>query len=830
MGSSSPEIRPRSALPPDWPRDLAAMACLLGLALLLLSREILWGGSVFDGDIILQSIPVYSWFAEGLRQGRIPIWSTEILGGFPLAFSQYGLFYPPDILLFRILDPERAFHLSLALHLALAGVGAYWYCRILGLRRGPALLAGVAFQMGNEVLSWPANGFITRTLFVLPALLAVIELALRRGHRYGLLAAPIVAAGLLGGYAQIVLFGLALGAAYLLAALVAGEGRQQKGLDPRLLAYLILGVALGFGLSAVRVLPTMELTALSTRAEGMGVTRSAAGSIEPWALVAGYLLPAVFDLPGRFASRPDYLGAPVLLLAGLTLSSLRRLPWRITFHWGAVVAATLLSVGTNAPFYGLLAQMPYFSYFRGPNRFSLLAALSLAVLAAWALDRGIAGKLSGRWRFRKGVAALAAVAGLAAAGWLALSLAFQFGRDPLSESLRASASAGEWGLLNLLRPRVGIPAFGMIIAPALLLLAARNGLSRRLMEGSLVVLTGLTLFTLGWIQNDWLRPADLHTTPGHLATVRQDSGLFRLFSWAPRASTYNVGAYYTPVVGSPPSRGFEERYFHQFIPPNLNMLMDLDTIDGYEVLQTRRQAILAIYMGSDRTDPAAFSDGQSVPKTVAERGVHDRLGLLAALNVKYLLHAFEVQDSRLEWLGEVSERIYPDLGADAKVHLYRLRDAMPRAFAVPSYRLASGEEEALDMVAAGVGLEREVILEKSPAVPEGPGLSLDSTSVEVSSYGEEEVVLRVASDGAGFLVLMDALLPGWSATLNGNVVPILAANFAGRAVQIPGPGDHEVRFEYNPPSLREGWLLSLLSGGLLIGFCLVPVLGTLRRR
>lgn len=155
---------------------------------------------------------------------------------------------------------------------------------------------------------------------------------------------------------------------------------------------------------------------------------------------------------------------------------------------------------------------------------------------------------------------------------------------------------------------------------------------------------------------------------------------------------------------------------------------------------------------------------------------------------------------------------------------------MPRAFVTPAYRVAASEEEALESVAAGVGLEREVILEEAPVVAEGPAISPDGTSVEVSSYGEEEVVLRVATDGVGFLVLMDAPLPGWSATLDGSKVPILAANFAGRAVQIPGPGQHEVRFRYDPPLLREGMLLSLLSGGFLIIFCLPPILGTLRRR
>ena len=164
--------------------DLLGIAFLFGLALLLSSRQILFGGTFYDYDILLMSIPAYSWFAEGLKQGQFHIWSPDVLGGFPLSFAIYTFLYPPDILLLRLLDAARAFHLSLALHLGLAGACCYWYCRVLGMRRLPSLLAAVAFQMGNQVLTWQSNGFITKTLLVLPSLLASIELTFGRGARY----------------------------------------------------------------------------------------------------------------------------------------------------------------------------------------------------------------------------------------------------------------------------------------------------------------------------------------------------------------------------------------------------------------------------------------------------------------------------------------------------------------------------------------------------------------------------------------------------------------------------------------------------------------------
>ncbi len=61
-------------------------------------------------------------------------------------------------------------------------------------------------------------------------------------------------------------------------------------------------------------------------------------------------------------------------------------------------------------------------------------------------------------------------------------------------------------------------------------------------------------------------------------------------------------------------------------------------------------------------------------------------------------------------------------------------------------------------------------------------------------------------------MLADTLLPGWTATVDGEQAPILTADFAFRAVRLP-PGEHEVAFRYAAPGLRAGAIASLV--GLL---------------
>ncbi|MCL4531655.1 MAG: hypothetical protein M1582_00430, partial [Actinobacteria bacterium] len=573
--------------------DLLALGFLLALALALLVREIVFGGSLDDSDIVQQSIPVYSWYAAALRHGQLPIWSPEILGGFPLAFSQYGFFYPPDMLLFRLLDAARAFHLSLALHLALAGGCAYWYSRVLGLRRLPSLVAAIAFQMGNEATAWAANGFIARSLFVLPALLAITELLFRDRRRYWLLVPIVIGASMLGGYAQFVLFALSAAAAYALIAAVAEWNRVGSRTVLTALGLLAAGVALGLGLAMVRIAPTLALTAISTRAAGMGLAGSSVDSIQPTAMLAGYLLPALNELSRDPVARPDYLGGPVLCLALLVLFCRGRLGRVPAFHAGLAGISVVLSLGSLTPFYGLLLQLPFFSYFRGPNRFSLVAALAIAMLAAYALDWQLAEDLP-RLRRRWPIVVFLAISGcIILVIGLLVSALFQFGRDPVSETLRGVLDSHGWDTLNLLRPSVALPALGLAATPMLFVAISHHRLSHAAFEQFVLFVTTASLFMLGWVQNGWLPPQSLYEAPAQVETLKTDTNtnLYRTFAWPPAVMLYNLRTELQQTGQRPPSRDFERSYLRQFVTPNLNMLFGISTADGYEVLQSRRQTL-----------------------------------------------------------------------------------------------------------------------------------------------------------------------------------------------------------------------------------------------
>jgi uncharacterized membrane protein YfhO len=57
---------------------------------------------------------------------------------------------------------------------------------------------------------------------------------------------------------------------------------------------------------------------------------------------------------------------------------------------------------------------------------------------------------------------------------------------------------------------------------------------------------------------------------------------------------------------------------------------------------------------------------------------------------------------------------------------------------------------------------------------------------------------------------------GWSAMVDGQLVPILRANLNMRALML-APGPHHIVMQYSPPGLRAGAVVTLVSLLALLG-------------
>jgi hypothetical protein len=377
--------------------------------------------NILQWDALSQYYPWRHFAAHQLRDGLIPLWNPHQFAGTPfLANGQSAVFYPLN-LPFWTLDVAYAFGVSAALHTLLACLGTYALAQRWNLSRAASLLAAVTFGFCGYLSTWVMLPTLSNTASWLPLLILLLERAMPGVGDRGLksdnsatrllpLAPRLIPLALalccavLAGHAQIFFYCLV---ALVLRALTL----PQRG---KALVVLLLSATFALALSALQILPTLELARLGHRAAQGGATmagwnfvRERALQLSDWPL----LFVSSWSAPS-FSENFGYVGPSVLLLAlaGL-VSVLWYLPRKRTttsstlpaFQASPLLFSVVLTVFGLA--YALatpLAQLFYFwvpglPQMGGTGRALVLWSLGMAMLTAFGLDF-----LRAQWKAARG--------------------------------------------------------------------------------------------------------------------------------------------------------------------------------------------------------------------------------------------------------------------------------------------------------------------------------------------------------------------------------------------------------------------------------------------
>ncbi|MGZ7031048.1 MAG: YfhO family protein, partial [Thermoanaerobaculia bacterium] len=158
-------------------------------------------------------------------------------------------------------------------------------------------------------------------------------------------------------------------------------------------------------------------------------------------------------------------------------------------------------------------------------------------------------------------------------------------------------------------------------------------------------------------------------------------------------------------------------------------------------------------------------------------------------------------------------RGYPVAWQDSYARIYS-RKTLPRAQFSSSYQIAD-RAGALRLIGSAPG--DRVILETRPGFPSAANLP-DDPQPRIVRALRNRLTIDVQSPRPGLLYLADTWFPGWTATVNGRTTPILIANYAFRAVEIPA-GATAVELKYWPVGMTPGLAISAISL-MLCALCL----------
>jgi len=800
-------------------RNLQHLAVLTGLALLpfaVYARFIL-GDELYNPDVFLAYRPAHSLLADGLRHWRVPLWTGAILGGFPIAFSEYGWFSPLTWLPLFALGAHAGYYAAVALCVSLSGLAACALARAWGATPIAATLSGVVYGQSLFVIGGAPLLNQGAAYWSLPAALALVE-ACARGRGWAAPALGVVTAlTLLGSHPQLAVIALVPPAGLAAWKILRGAGR-------RALIELTIAGMLGAVAAAARFIPTLSLVAASERSGGLALAASAIGSVPPHALLAGLVFPS-FQIPRLLSPQwTAYIGMLPLALA-LAAGWRKHAPL-----WALAVGGVILSLGSLTPVFWLVQRTPLLAYFREPSRFLLWSILSLALLAAAGLDR-TANRAPTRWRTALIGCVLAGV--VPSAGAAAVLLALRANEDRLLTYIYlntvrgvtqrdypadhyAALASGAWLALlravNPLDPGLLFP-LASIAGTAVWWYVWRG---RRHAASGAALCASLPLLAYGQVRLPAVPRTVVAETAAAVAPPADPAVPARILSWLPLAADFEnrvqlQGAGLDPDIAS-------YRLLKRMLAPNFGLQQGIPQLDGYENLMTREQAVLTAALGSERaaTSSALALVNQRLPerrRLGGERwGLMEAAGVGTLLSVERLQPSFWPAASLYEPAAVKAERGVPSVTA------FRLTHPAPRAYLASTWRTAGSADAAAQFLFGDEvdGLPATVISaspggEVVPAPRPAPARVGASTAPAAEIVRDEEHIVEVAvtSDTDALLVLLDANAPGWSATVTGAPAPIYTANVAFRAVPIPS-GHHLVRFEYRPP----GWGAALpLTGG-----------------
>ena len=817
-----------------------------GLILLLTMacyRNVLFRpGLIIGGDSLGSFYHFLGFAARELEAGRMPWWCPHIHCGVPFVASLMAPIFHPVMALFMAFPIQVAYHLAIVLGSWVGGTFMMLYLRTMGLPRFPAFFGSLALIFSGWVVTDAPLYERELTFLHLPMVLFCLEKAIRtRRLTWYALVGAAVALQVHMTNVQLALYCDMYVACYW----AARSGLMRKGALARQTLGGVLAVIVAAGLAAPLVLPTAAFLPETTRTDRT-YEFAVRGSVPPEELAEFFMrnpfgswrnTKHFVHLPGKRApyywgregmgGHVKYLGALTCLLVaiGVGLSSRRRLRW---FCVAVVVAAVGLALGRYAPFFRVVwSIVPGASMFRGPAKWSLIAVFPLSVLAALGAEVVLFSQCATVMRRmqRLLVVAISAAVLLASGG----SLAWRTCRDslvalfeiPSTEWLRAHSHelfrTEGWSEISAHVTRSLWATAAWSGGAALLLLVVIRA-RPRLARSPYLRAVALAAFTAYFLVDVWsLESEHLHNCPASSALLCKDGAVDTVQSR--RLSRFLV---------------FPATW--RFID-NKAISFGIDCAHGY--LPYRNQRVRDLMSQRDAKVASQVFDLTSVGLIVTQGPRPQGAGELVY---------YSGDDDRarppfpLEPPGRDGWSIHR-----RPVSIWARAGALPRAFLVPNAVALSDEEFLRKLAKREVSLASEVVLNASRGPVPWDGLSysagaasrvrgtrgrpvssdqdraLESPSheilkppeqsplrsavtpdpVEIVTFEPGERVFRVRSATRAFLVTSETYDRGWQATIDGEPLPVLRANYAFQAVRVPS-GEHEVRLFYRPPWWREG--------------------------
>lgn len=743
-----------------------------------------------ERDLLPFFIPPRQFWVEEVKNFVFPLWNPHYFNGHPLfATLQPGVLYPFSVLYF-FLPFNWAFNLNIELHFALSGIFTYLLMRGMNASQGAAIISAIGFMFSGYLIS--VHHLLSTLLSVtwVPLFFLCYFSAIKNNRLdHAILSGLVGVVMFLGGGVEVCY--LTFGVVFfltLLPELVMPE-EALPGLKRRLFLF-VLFCLIFFGISAVQLIPFIELSKLSVRSGGLSYFQAGVWSLHPYDLVE-FFLPDQYGLATDIKKfwgyqnwlRTIYMGGIPFIL---TLFFLKIWDRRVKGFLLLFFISLGLAMGKNTLFHPLLYDyLPFFNKLRYPVKFIFLAVLILSITAGLGYDyfkKEFAGNNPESHRWARYILSIGFFF------MLVFGLLNIF-NEPLVTYFKEigwdhpTYNETERNIFNIKR----FLALSSLFCLGLFLYS-KPIFKNRFVLGGMIALFILDLFFAHFMFYKKENFKEFQKVSENAKFIQSDPELFRIFvTHKTRKGEMLIKKIWKPL----------EIKKEKFILGILNNQRHFD-IDGIGVTQQERwNKIMDLIKFAPVLDSANLLNLMNVKYVVSKQSFSSPDFKL----VRFYFPETQNEKKRKEWENAFTLKIYEN------------KKMLPRAFLVPQCKVVTSEKEYKEIFQSKTFNPEEVLLldAEPKLVPCNGEIAHEKKEpVKIDSYKSNTVDLTVHSESRQFLFLSDSYYPGWKAYVDGEETEILRANYLFRAILVE-PGEHQVRFEYDPLSFKLGMAITFLT-------------------
>jgi len=731
-----------------------------------------------ERDLSVFFIPPKFFWLESIKNGEFPLWNPYNLFGIPFfAALQPAILYPLNLMFF-ILPFSIAFNWSIILHIFLGGAFLYALLRDMDANEWASFIGAFSFMLGGYMLS--VHNLLSTLVSVVwvPLIMLFFRRSVRDGSiKYAIITGMLLTVSFLGGGIEAVVGCLiALSVMVIFSPIIGGKGRLKAAMN------IGISVIIFLGLSAVQIIPFLELSRYSIRGEGITYQEATIWSLALRDIISFFLTDPYdyYKSTERYWANQSWLKTlytgflPFIFMIFYFIKGGRE---RILWLSIIVISLFLALGGFNPLYYYLYSYAPFFNKLRYPVKFLYLAILAISITAGLGMHLLMEKEKD---RVKTYFINAVFISGFIAVFFL---LFLVLGHSYIESFLKAK------GIDSPDYKSVGINLYNakralFYLTMYCVFLKIGEGIRWKYAGLALlcIALTGDLFGNIDYYQR--MKTEDYFKPSWAIEKITSDKDNFRILA---TPKTTDQTTFIAPDI-----KPFDS--YKQLFAPSMNLIHNVYDVRGAEVMRVKRIEDVC----------NAFISGPSI----------DATNLAGLFNIKYVVSLFPIKSKEFKLIAAHTEGLegdYDELIEDKTIKIYKNLKFMPRAFLAEDFKVLKNDVEILTaMKSKYFEPDKMVILEEEPVWDSISAAQNEKKNVRIAEGGNNHLMIKAATPKKSILVLTDTYFPGWKAFVNGKEQKIYRADNAFRAVLL-NAGSYEVKFVYDPVSFRAGLAITIFT-------------------